>query len=135
MTERPVGPDQAGEPGEPVQLEELGEPGQPDARFLLASERTLLAWLRTAMTFVALGVALVTLRHFGSNDRWPMVAAAASCVFGVVTALWAYWHWRQIDTAIRAGTPLPRTTNVAAVVVAGVLVIAAAGLIAVVARL
>lgn len=111
------------------------QPEQVDARFILASERTLLAWLRTAMTFVALGVALVTLRHFGSDDSWPMVAAAASCVLGVMTAVWAYWHWRRVDAAIRGGTPLPSTTTVAGVVVAGVVVIAATGLVAVVAKL
>lgn len=106
-----------------------------DARFILASERTLLAWLRTAMTFVALGVALVTLRHFGSGDRWPMVAATASCVLGIVTAVWSYWHWKQVDAAIRGGRPLPNTGSVAAAVVAGVVVIAATGVVAVVARL
>lgn len=114
---------------------ESTEPSDVDARFILASERTLLAWLRTAMTFVALGVALVTLRHFGSGDRWPMVAAAASCVLGVVTAVWAYWHWRGVDAAIRGGQPLPDTRGVATVVVAGVVLIAGAGVIAAAVRL
>ncbi len=109
--------------------------GEVDARFILASERTLLAWLRTAMTFVALGVALVTLRHFGSGDTWPMVAAAASCLLGVVIAVWSYWHWRQVDSAIRGGETLPRINHVAVVVVCGVVVIAGAGLVAVVVRL
>ncbi len=111
------------------------EPTEVDARFLLAGERTLLAWLRTAMTFVALGVALVTLRHFGSGDVWPMVAAAASCVLGIVTAGWSYWHWRRIDEAIRSRASLPRTGLVAAGVVGGVVVIAVTGLVAVLARL
>lgn len=108
---------------------------QVDARFILASERTLLAWLRTAMTFVALGVALVTLRHFGSGDTWPMVAAAASCLLGVVISVWSYWHWRKVDSAIRGGATLPRTNGAAVGVVCGVVVIAGAGLVAVMVRL
>jgi putative membrane protein len=105
-----------------------------DARFILANERTLLAWLRTALAFVAIGVALVAFQHLGSQADWPLVAAAASCVVGLVTSVWAYWHWRRVDAAIRQGRELPHPT-VAPLLVAGVVVMAVTGLVAIVARL
>ncbi|MGH3472749.1 MAG: YidH family protein, partial [Nocardioidaceae bacterium] len=74
-----------------------------DARFVLANERTLLAWLRTSLAFVAIGVALVALRHLGSHDQWPLLAAAASCVVGMVAAVWSYGHWRAVDAALKHG--------------------------------
>ncbi|MGH3503385.1 MAG: YidH family protein [Nocardioidaceae bacterium] len=105
-----------------------------DSRFVLANERTLLAWLRTSLAFVAIGVALVALRHLGTEEDWTLLAAAASCVVGMITAIWAYWHWHQVDEAIRTGRQLPHPT-VAPVLVIGVVVIAVTGLIAVVTRL
>ncbi|GAC1441202.1 MAG: hypothetical protein NVSMB55_08320 [Mycobacteriales bacterium] len=44
---------------EPIGLEDV----DVDARFLLANERTLLAWVRTALTLLAAGAALAQLGH------------------------------------------------------------------------
>ncbi|MFC7482946.1 YidH family protein [Luedemannella flava] len=46
-----------------------------DVRFLLANERTLLAWLRTALALMAGGVALAQLAH----DRPPCKPSASAC--------------------------------------------------------
>lgn len=110
----------------------LGQPPDegPDARFILANERTLLAWLRTALAFVALGVALLALWRYRQGDRWPLVAAAVSCVVGVVTAVWAYGHWKRSDRAIRTGGPLPPPTA-GLWLVLGIVIIAAAGFVAI----
>lgn len=107
------------------------DPGPVDPRFLLANERTLLAWLRTSLAFVATGLALVALRKASFSSDWLMVSAAASCVIGVVTALWAYWHWRLIETAIRNSAPLPKL-RVGLVLVVGIVVLATTGIIAIV---
>jgi inner membrane protein YidH len=101
-----------------------------DPRFLLANERTLLAWLRTSLAFVATGLALVALRHVRFSSDWVMVAAAASCVIGVLTAIWAYLHWRSIDTAIRQARPLPGP-SIGPVLVVGIVVLASTGIIAI----
>lgn len=107
--------------------------GPTDPRFLLANERTLLAWLRTALAFVATGLALVALRHETEHSDWLMVAAAASCALGVVASIWAYWHWRSIDAAIREVRPLP-PPGIGPLLVVGIVILAATGVIAIVVR-
>jgi putative membrane protein len=111
-----------------VQTEPTDTP--PDSRFLLANERTMLAWLRTALAFVATGLALVALRHVGVDQDWLLVGAVVSSVVGIGTALWAYWHWRSVDRAIRSGTPLPPPT-IGPLLVVGIVVIAVTGIVAV----
>ena len=106
----------------------------PDPRFLLANERTMLAWLRTALAFVATGLALVALRHVGVDQDWLLVGAVVSSLVGIATALWAYWHWRDIDRAIRSGVPLP-PPKIGPLLVVGIVVIAVTGIVAVVVRL
>jgi putative membrane protein len=108
--------------------------GPPDPRYLLANERTLLAWLRTALTFVASGIALLALRHVGVRGDWPLVAAAIACLAGMAGGGWAYVRYRQVDRAIRTGVDIPRRTIAPALSIAVVL-IALAGLAAVVSRL
>ncbi|MGI8577739.1 MAG: YidH family protein [Nocardioidaceae bacterium] len=102
----------------------------PDARFILANERTLLAWLRTALAFVAIGVALLALWRYNQAQHWPVVAAAVSCVVGIVTAVWSYGHWKRSDEAIRSGEPLPPPTA-GILLVAGIVVIAGVGFVAI----
>ena len=104
----------------------------PDPRFLLANERTMLAWLRTALTFVATGLALVALRHVGVEQDWLLVGAVVSSLVGIATSVWAYWHWRVIDRAIRSGTMLP-PPSIGPLLVVGIVVIAVTGLVAVLA--
>jgi putative membrane protein len=114
----------------------MATPPEPptDPRFLLANERTLLAWLRTALAFVATGLALVALRHVGVHQDWLLVAAVVSSVVGIATALWAYWHWRALDRAIRSAAPLP-PPSIGPLLVVGIVVIAVIGIVAVVVRL
>ncbi len=108
-------------------------PEPPDPRFLLANERTLLAWLRTALAFVATGLALVALRHVGVSQNWLLLGAVVSSLVGIATALWAYWHWKAVDEAIRSGAPLP-PPKIGPLLAVGIVVIAVTGLVAVVVR-
>lgn len=111
-----------------------GAAGPPDPRYLLANERTLLAWLRTSLTFVASGIALLALRQAGVSGVWPLVAAAIACLAGMAAGIWSYVRYRQVDRAVRLGVDLPRAT-IAPVLVFAVVVIAIAGLVAVVGKL
>ncbi len=75
-----------------------------DARFLLANERTLLAWVRTALTLMAVGVGVL---QFGSDvDGGRLVAAVLVALAGAAGVLGTVRYTRA-DDAIRAGR-LPR---------------------------
>lgn len=101
---------------------------EPDARFTLANERTFLAWIRTALAFLAGGVALELL----GLDLVPSLRLAASLVLvcaGLVVPAAAWIGWMRAERAMREQRPLPSSPAGillgAAVVVAGILVILA----------
>jgi len=72
----------------------------PDVRFLLANERTLLAWVRTALGMVAGGLILI---HFdGSSDLQKYIGIGAALT-GAATACVGYIRFRAADRAIRQG--------------------------------
>ncbi|MCV2396267.1 DUF202 domain-containing protein [Actinotalea sp. M2MS4P-6] len=79
---------------------------EPDPRFTLANERTLLAWIRTALALIAGGVALEAL----GLPLHPGLRLAASLLLlgmGLVVPVVAWWHWTHVETAMRHGRPLP----------------------------
>ncbi|WP_144121088.1 YidH family protein [Catellatospora sichuanensis] len=92
-----------------------------DVRFLLANERTLLAWLRTALTLMAGGVALAQLAH----DR-PLLQGigVGLLVLGSVGGLIGFVRFRATGRAIRAGR-LPAAGHGPALMTAGVVALAA----------
>ena len=71
-----------------------------DVRFLLANERTLLAWIRTALVMQAGGIALV---HFVSDSLLGFVSGLTAIIFGAVLAIVGYRRYLAADKAIRAG--------------------------------
>ena len=72
-----------------------------DVRFLLANERTLLAWVRTALTMQAGGVALA---HFVSDSLLGFTSGVAAIIVGAVLAIVGYRRYRAADKAIRNGS-------------------------------
>jgi putative membrane protein len=81
----------------------------PDYRFTLANERTLLAWLRTALALVAGGVAVATYAP-DLGARWASAAVALALVtVGLGAALGGYVRWRRYEEAITADEPLPES--------------------------
>lgn len=89
-----------------------------DPRFLLANERTFLAWIRTALALVATGVAIEAL----ALPIYPAMRVAGAVVFtvlGAIAAIQAWLGWRVSDRALRRGDPLP-TPVVGAWITAGV---------------
>lgn len=82
-------------------------PGAVDARFTLASERTMLAWLRTALGLIAAGVAVLHLLDpFGASRAGTMLGIALLAI-GIFTAIVGMLRWHEIDRALRKGGPLP----------------------------
>lgn len=97
-----------------------------DIRFLLANERTLLAWVRTGLTLIAGGVAVA---FVASDGGYGTVAGIGAIAFGGALSLIGYIRYQIADAAIRAGK-LPPTGIGGILVVAGVVVFAIALVVA-----
>jgi putative membrane protein len=94
------------EPPPSPQPRRFDEDGDATRRTWLASERTILAWLRTGLTAtaVALAVGKVVPDLKSGGASWPFVALGAGyAVLGVVIVVYGLWRGRQVDRAIRAG--------------------------------
>ena len=83
-----------------------------DYRFLLANERTFLAWMRTALALIAGGVAL---------DQFVVVAGARNLVtvlgifaiaLGAIVAILGTIQWRRVDRAMRSGSRMDSSATV-----------------------
>ncbi len=81
----------------------------PDPRFVLANERTLLAWVRTSLAFIAGGLAVGSLLPRLSVPGGRRAVALALVVAGASVAVGGYLRWRNNEAALRAGRPLPPT--------------------------
>ena len=81
---------------------------EPDPRFSFANERTFLAWIRTALGFVAAGVALVAVAQFDNGLRPEVRGAAVALVLcGLVSGGNALRQWMRNERAVRLSQPLP----------------------------
>ncbi|WP_212843015.1 YidH family protein [Catellatospora sp. IY07-71] len=81
-------------------LNDIGE--EPDYRFSLANERTLLAYLRSALALMAAGVALWQLT--GTVEA-ALGTGLLTC--GALVAVLSYPRWRAVQKALRRHEPLP----------------------------
>ena len=97
-----------------------------DIRFLLANERTLLAWIRTALALIAGGVAVA---FISTDSRFGAIAGIGAVAFGGMLAAIGYVRYQVADAAIRAGK-LPSTGIGGLLVVLGVVVFASALIVA-----
>jgi len=105
------------------------EAGHPDYRFTLANERTLLAWLRTALALVAGGVAIATYAP-DLGVSWASAAVALALVaLGLGVALGGHRRWRANEDAIGAGRPLPESWLVPALTAAVLAVVVVIGVL------
>jgi putative membrane protein len=88
-----------------------------DVRFLLANERTLLAWIRTSLAIQAGGVALALTRKHSAY------AGIIILLFGAGSALIGYHRFVVADRSIRRHH-LPPSGNGPTVQVAGIVLAA-----------
>ena len=103
-----------------------------DYRFLLANERTFLAWMRTALGLIAGGVALDQFVQPETGSAAVAVVSLAAIAIGALLAIVGTVRWSRTDTAMRTGTPIARSRTLVvvgallamlALVVAGVLLV------------
>jgi len=80
-----------------------------DYRFLLANERTFLAWMRTALGLIAGGVALDQFVRIDQGEGAVVAVALLTIVAGAVIAVIGTVRWARTDSAMRAGIPLGRS--------------------------
>ncbi|MFD9666740.1 YidH family protein [Rhodococcus sp. NPDC059968] len=104
---------------------------EPDYRFTLANERTFLAWIRTALALLAAGVAVGQLFTATHGESLQQVLGIVCITLATTIALGAFVRWRQVQSAMRRGDPLPNSSMVrltvggvcAAAIVCGTLVL------------
>ena len=103
---------------------------EPDPRFSLANERTFLAWVRTALPFLAGAVALEALAT-PLNPTVRMIAALVLVATALVVVLQAWIGWVRIEKALRNDQPLPSplTTLPVTIGLLAVTVLVALGLV------
>lgn len=89
-----------------------------DARFLLANERTMLAWVRTGLTVIAGGIAVAFL--YGDSTLVTITGTGA-IIFGGLLSFVGYLRYKKADVAIRSGE-LPPTGHGIVFVVFGVVI-------------
>ena len=86
----------------------VSERRRPDTQAELANERTYLAWLRTGLALMAVGVAAERILP-AEGIIWARQLIGVSLILaGVLTAGLARWRWQRVDRAVRAGDPIPR---------------------------
>ena len=78
---------------------------EPDYRFTLANERTVLAWIRTALALAAGGLGSISLLadEFAGAEAIGVLLLALS----FLTAAAAYRRWARAEASMRLGKPLP----------------------------
>ncbi|MFF4145869.1 YidH family protein [Streptomyces sp. NPDC001698] len=86
------------------------EGAEPDPRFTFASERTFLAWSRTALALVAAGLAVTQLLPPFPGVSWGRRAIGVPLiVLGAAVAVISYVEWSRDQRALRTGKPLHHT--------------------------
>ncbi len=71
----------------------------------LANERTYLAWIRSALAALAVGIAIARfLPDFQSGPRWPyLVLGLGFCVLGLIMVVLGFLRARQVGRSLERG--------------------------------
>lgn len=95
----------------------VSEPPRVDTRFLLANERTLLSWIRTALALLAGGGGVYEFTDISGRRA----LAIALAVMGVAAAVAGATRYAVTERAIRSGQPInpSRAPELLAMAVAG----------------
>jgi len=89
----------------------LNDSHQPDHRFTLANERTLLAWIRTALALDASGLGVIRFAPQLGPSGGREVVGIALVLLGAVAAGVGYGRWAKMDRVLRSGGPLPSSAT------------------------
>lgn len=106
-----------------MKIANVGE--APDYRFSLANERTFLAWIRTALGFLAAGVGLDQLAPDLATPLIREVVSLLLCLFSGAMALYGYLRWLRNEKAMRLKQDLPYTRSLKIISLVMIIVAAA----------
>jgi putative membrane protein len=102
-----------------------------DPRILQANERTLLAWIRTALAIIALGFVIARVGPWLHaiepgvvGGRWPMWLGASFILLGMASNVVATIRFSRSRRAILEGRPIPSSGAAASFVAIGLTVLA-----------
>jgi putative membrane protein len=100
-----------------------------DRRTLLANERNFSAWLRTSLS--SMGGGLAVARLLGAEEAGFVAYAAGILLilFGATASLIAYWQYHEVSDELEKAGVAVTPSWVAKLMVGGLLVVAAMGLI------
>ncbi len=79
----------------------------PDYRTVLAAERTYLAYIRTSLTLLAAGVAVVGVFPDAGHVELRRTAGVILVATGILVGATSRRRWKVIEGAIREGRPIP----------------------------
>ena len=79
----------------------------PDPRFSLANERTFLAWIRTSLGMIALGVGIATFVSTNAARGFSMLVAAILVVLGGILGTLSWFRWLNVERSMRLGRGIP----------------------------
>lgn len=99
--------------------------GAVDARFTLAAERTVLAWLRTCLGLLAAGVAVMHVMGDFAPEAVRTTFGVALIILGAFAAVLGTWRWRKVTKSLEEGGPMPGPAGIY-LVTAALVVIAVA---------
>lgn len=100
---------------------------EPDARFSYANERTFLAWNRTALALISVGLAVTQLLPPFRVTGGRRIIGLPLIALGAIVAIASLREWAANERAMRLGRPLPRSRlpQIMAVTIAAIAVAAA----------
>lgn len=107
-----------------MKIAQVGE--APDYRFSLANERTFLAWIRTALGFLAAGVGLDQLAPDLATPLIREMVSLLLCLFAGGLAIYGYLRWLRNEKAMRLKQDLPYSRSLRVISLFMMIVAAAA---------
>jgi putative membrane protein len=119
--------------GEGADSEDGAGEHEPDYRFTLANERTFLAWIRSSLSLLAAGIAVVQLVPAFPLPGLRTGTGGLLVVLAVLCAANGVLRWQRVEQAMRRDRALP-PQRVPWVLAIGLVVLALVGLVLVIVK-